>query len=129
MKSSKHITYNTSYHLVFCTKYRRSVLTDEVSSDLKNAAQDFADRLDGFEILELEIDRNHVHMVFSLDPHENLHKTIVRFKGNLAHQLKAQHPWLRSRLPSLWTRSYYVATTGGVTLDVVRRYVENQPRS
>lgn len=69
---------------------------------------------------------DHVHLLVSIDPQYGVHRLIRRIKGRSSRVLREEFPSLRSRLPSLWTHSYFVATVGGAPLEVIKRYVENQ---
>ncbi len=78
------------------------------------------------EIIEMETDRDHIHLLISCDPQFGIHKVVKRMKGRSSRLLRSEFAILRSRLPSLWTNSYFVSTVGGVSLEVVKRYIENQ---
>ncbi len=80
------------------------------------------------EIIELEVQPDHVHLLIEVDPQFGIHKALKRIKGATSHDLRndPQFAWLKSRLPSLWTNSYFVSTVGGASLDVVKRYIQNQ---
>ena len=69
---------------------------------------------------------NHVHLLISIPPTEYVSKMIGKLKGITAKVLRDEFPHLKSRLPNLWTRSYFVASTGSVTLAVFKQYVETQ---
>jgi putative transposase len=70
----------------------------------------------------------HVHLLVSVDPRFGIHRLATQIKGRSSRLLGQELPQLRSRLPTLWTNSYFVATVGGATLEVVKRHVEN-PRN
>ena len=72
---------------------------------------------------------NHVHLVISLDPQYGVHRAVKRFKGATSRYLRQEFPQLTQRLPTLWTNSYFVCTTGGAPLDKIKEYVKNQKRS
>lgn len=72
--------------------------------------------------LEMEIMPDHVH----IDPQFGIHKPIRRIKGRSSRLLRQEFSWCRTRLPSLWTNSYFVSTVGGAPLDVIKQYIENQ---
>ena len=111
--------------MVFCPKYRRPVLVDGVDERFKEIAREVADEL-GFEIVEMEVMPDHVHLLLSVDPQLSIHRAIKRIKGRSSHDLRAEFPWLKSRIPTLWTNSYFVSTVGGVSLAQVRKYIERQ---
>jgi putative transposase len=77
-------------------------------------------------IVELETMPDHVHLLVSVDPQYGIHRLVKQIKGRSSRLLRQEFQTLRSRLPTLWTNSYFVATVGGATLEVVKRYVENQ---
>ena len=124
-KSNNNVVYSCRYHVVWCPKYRRKVLVDGVDERLKEIAQAVAEEM-RFEIIEMEVMPDHVHMLVEVDPQLGIHKAVKRIKGRSSHDLREEFPWLRSRLPSLWTNSYFVSTVGGAPLAIARRYIEDQ---
>lgn len=126
-KSNNNVVYACQYHVIWCPKYRRKVLIDGVDERLKVILFEVAAAHDA-EILELEIMPDHVHLLVSIDPQFGINKLVKAMKGRSSNLLRTEFPWLKSRIPSLWTNSYFVATTGGVTLDVVKQYIENQKK-
>ena len=124
-KSNNNVVYSCRYHVVWCPKYRRKVLVDGVDERLKEIAQAVAEEM-RFEIIEMEVMPDHVHMLVEVDPQLGIHKAVKRIKGRSSHDLREEFPWLRRRLPSLWTNSYFVSTTGGAPLAAARRYIEDQ---
>lgn len=119
------IVYLNQYHVIFCPKYRRRVLIGKIAEDLKNIFQEVADEQE-IEIKALEIMPDHVHMFISFDPRKHIHKIIKAFKGRSSKILRDKYPKLKSRIPSLWTRSYFCCTVGHISEDVVQKYIENQ---
>jgi putative transposase len=124
-KSNNNVVYSCKYHVVWCPKYRRKVLVDGVDKRLKEIAQAVAEEMH-FEIIEMEVMPDHVHMLVEVDPQLGIHKAVKRIKGRSSHDLREEFPWLKRRLPSLWTNSYFVSTVGGAPLAIVKRYIENQ---
>ncbi len=128
-KSNHNIVYNCKYHVVWVTKYRRPVLTQEIEFRLKEILKNIAIEIK-VEILEMEVgDMNHVHILISLDPQFGVHKAVKRFKGASSRYLRKEFPQLKSRLPTLWTNSYFVSTVGGAPLAKIKEYIQNQKRS
>ena len=80
----------------------------------------------GQALSELEVMPDHVQLLLGCDPQFGIHRLVKLLKGHSSHTLRAEFPALKRRLPSLWTNSYFVATVGGVTLEVLKRYVEGQ---
>lgn len=124
-KSNNNVVYSCKYHVVWCPKYRRKVLVDGVDKRLKEIAQAVAEEMH-FEIIEMEVMPDHVHMLVEVDPQLGIHKVVKRIKGRSSHDLREEFPWLKRRLPSLWTNSYFVSTVGGAPLAIVKQYIENQ---
>ena len=124
-RSNNNIIYSCKYHVVFCPKYRRKVLVDGVDARFEEIARETAAEL-GFDILEMEIMPDHAHLLLEVDPQFGIHKAVKRIKGRTSRILREEFPTLRSRLPTLWTNSYFVSTVGGAPLEAVKRYIENQ---
>ena len=124
-KSNKNIVYSCKYHVVWCPKYRRPVLIDGVIDRLKELIKGTVNQCGG-EIIELEIMPEHVHMLVEVDPQFGIHKFVKRVKGYTSRILREEFKFLKKRLPTLWTNSYFVSTVGGAPLSVIKQYIENQ---
>lgn len=127
-KRTRHAAYNINYHFVFIPKYRRRVLVGAVAVRLDELIREKAAEIGG-EILNLTIQPDHVHMFCSFPPTMAPYQIMHRLKGYTAHQLREEFPYLKSRLPNLWTRSYYVGTAGNVSAQTIQRYIDEQKRS
>lgn len=125
VRSNTNIVYNCHYHVVWCPKYRRKVLVNGIDERLKMIIQENVEKWHQ-EFVQVEVMPDHVHLLVGCDPQFGIHRLIKFVKGATAHQLRQEYPVLKQKLPSLWTNSYYCGTTGGVTLETVKRYVENQ---
>jgi putative transposase len=125
LKSNSKITYDCQYHVIWCPKYRRKVLQYGVDVRLKEILQEVATEKKA-TILEIEIMPDQVHLLVSVDPQFGIHKLIKFMKGRSSRYLRLEFPWLKKRLPTLWTNSYFVATVGGATLDIIKKYIEEQ---
>ena len=124
-KSNNNVVYSCKYHVIWCPKYRRPVLIDQVEARLKEIIQQIAtDRR--AEILEMETMPDHVHLLVEVDPQYGIHKLIKAIKGASSRALRSEFPHLKSRLPTLWTNSYFVSTVGGAPLEVIKQYIESQ---
>ncbi len=124
-KSNQNIVYSCKYHVVWCPKYRRRVLTSEVEERLKVILREVAEERQA-EIIELEVMPDHVHLLVEVDPLFGIHRLIRLMKGRSSHHLRQEFSWLKSRLPTLWTNSYFVSTVGGAPLAAIKQYIENQ---
>ena len=117
--------YDLGLHVVWCPKYRRKVIAGPVDDRLKQIIGEVCAEHDA-PIVELETMPDHVHLLVVCDPQFGIHRLVKQIKGRSSRLLRQEFPSLRRRLPTLWTNSYFVATVGGATLEVVKRYVENQ---
>jgi len=117
--------YHIRYHFVWCPKFRRPVLVDAIASRLRELIHEKVAQLEG-SVLVLEIQADHVHLFVEMPPKWAPAQIAYRIKGYTSHVLRREFPKLRSRLPSLWSRSYYVGTAGGVSAETIRRYIEAQ---
>ncbi len=124
-KSSKHLVYSCKYHVVWCTKYRRKVLSEPIEIRLKEILREVVGEHDA-EIIELETMPDHVHVVVSCNPAFGIKRLIGLMKGRSSRLLRQEFPVLKSRLPTLWTHSCFVATVGGSPLSIMKQYIESQ---
>ncbi|MZQ76224.1 MAG: IS200/IS605 family transposase [Peptoclostridium sp.] len=127
-KSNKNIVYSCKYHVVWCPKYRRKVLVDDVANSLKELIIEICN-INQAELIELEIMPDHVHLLVDVDPQFGIHKLIKLIKGRTSRELRSKYPFLKTKLPTLWTNSYFVSTVGGAPLSVIKQYIENQKTS
>ena len=124
-KSNSNIVYSCKYHVVWCPKYRRSVLNDEIACELESIIKTVCVESKS-DLLEVQIMPDHVHLLVEVDPQFGIHCLIKRIKGRSANVLRKKYKSLRSRIPTLWTNSYFVSTVGGAPLEIVKRYIEEQ---
>ncbi len=120
--------YNIGYHLIWCPKYRRKVLTSPVSERLSILLLEKADEI-GVAIETMEIMPDHIHLFVKTKPTASPHWVVQQLKGYTSRILRQEFAPLRTRLPSLWTRSYYVESCGHISEDVVKKYIEDQKRN
>lgn len=78
------------------------------------------------DIIEMEIMPDYVHLLIEVDPQFGINQAIRSIKGVTSHRLRKEFPELKSRLPTLWTNSYFCSTVGGAPLEAVKKYIENQ---
>jgi putative transposase len=125
VRSNSNIVYNCHYHVVWVPKYRRKVLVPPIDARLKVLIIETVEKW-GQEFVEVEVMSDHVHLLVGCDPQFGIHHLIRLVKGSTSHTLRQEFPALKKKLPSLWNNSYYCGSTGGVTLEVIKQYVENQ---
>lgn len=127
-KSNKQVVYSCKYHIIFCPKYRRKILVDKIEQRLKEIVDQVALEKK-VSIIEMECDRDHIHLLCEVDPQFGVHRFVKFLKGRSSKLLREEFPELKKKLPSLWTHSYFVATVGGAPLNIIKQYIENQKRS
>ena len=123
--SSSTSVHFMNYHFVWCPKYRRKVIIADVETRLQDIIRDTV-RENNWEIIALETMPDHVHLFIKADPTVAPNNIIARIKGRSSRILRNEFPTLRSRLPTLWTRSCFVSTHGHVSSETIKRYVEEQ---
>lgn len=119
------IVYSCQYHVIFCPKYRRPVLTGALPDRMKALILEKQAEY-GYIVIEMEIMPDHAHLLLDVDPRIGINDVVGKIKGYTSHELRKEFPWLKKRLPTLWTRSKFISTVGAVTLDVVQKYIEEQ---
>ena len=124
-KSNNNVVYSSKYHVVWCPKYRREVLDGPIARRCEQVLRQTCKKYRA-EIIALEIMPDHVHLLVEVDPQFGIHRLVKNLKGVSSHVLRKEFASLRSRLPTLWTNSYFVSTVGGAPLSVIKQYVENQ---
>lgn len=124
-KSNKNVVYSCKYHVVWCTKYRRTVLEKGADQRLKEVLREVAKEI-SIDILEMEIMPDHVHLLIEVDPQFGIHKAVKRLKGVSSKILRKEFSFIRSRIPTLWTNSYFVSTVGGAPLRDIKNYINSQ---
>ena len=123
-KSNK-ATYNIGYHLIWCPKYRRKVLVGDVEIRLKELFIEKAAEL-SISIERMEVMPDHVHLFVKCSPENSPHLVVKHFKGYTSRVMRQEFPKLKSRIPSLWTRSYYCESIGHISEETIKRYIEDQ---
>lgn len=124
-KTNNNVVYSCKYHVVWCPKYCRKVLIDGVDIRLKEILHEVVGEATG-EISEIEVTPDQVHVWVEIDPQHGIAKLVRNMKGRSSRLLRQEFPWLKSRLPTLWTNKWLVETVGGASTSVIRQYVEKQ---
>jgi len=117
--------FSLKYHLVWCPKYRRKVLVGDVEARLKNVLLATAAQY-GVLIEAMKVMPDQVHLFVSADPTRCIAEIVNRLKGASSRILREEFAHLKSRLPTLWSRSYYAGTVGHVSESTVKKYIEKQ---
>ena len=124
-----HSVYLLTYHIVFVTKYRRPVITDEIGDFMVNHAGYLCSRFGG-EMLSGETDRDHMHLLVSMPPDVAPSRLIGTLKTQIAREVRKAYPehvrkYLWGDAP-FWSSSYFIASTGTTSLEKVKEYIEGQ---
>ncbi|EAW34382.1 transposase-related protein, partial [Lyngbya sp. PCC 8106] len=113
-----------NYHFVFCPKRRKKVLVGEVAMRLQDIIFELCVE-NNWRLIALEVMPDHVHLFLEVDPTFSPSTIIKRIKGRASHHLRKEYPHLL-KLPTLWTPSYFCATTGNASTETIKKYIENQ---
>ena len=127
-KSNNNVVYSCKYHVVWCPKYRRKVLVGDVETRLKELIETACSEKQ-VDIIQMEIMPDHVHLILEVDPQFGIHRAVKHIKGVSSFYLRNEFSHLTSKLPTLWTNSYFISAVGGAPLEAIKKYVENQKTS
>ena len=122
-----HSVHDLNYHLVLVTKYRREVITDDISDYLKETFTRIGEKY-SITVTEFNHDKDHIHVLFQASPVTSLSKFLNSYKSASSRLVKKEYPEIRDQLwqEKFWTHSYYLASSGGVSLDVLKKYIQKQ---
>lgn len=124
-KKDVHRVHLCIAHIVFCPKYRKSVLVGKIKERFEQVVESLA-RERNWDILEMAVQPDHVHIFIRFNADDSPHKVVKAIKGRTSNQLRREFPELVTKLPTLWTRSYFVATAGNVSQETIQKYIEEQ---
>ena len=127
LESNNHSVFSLNYHLVLVVKYRRKVIDDTISERLPEIFQYIAPSYN-ITLKEWNHDIDHVHVLFSAHPKTELTKFLNAYKSASSRLIKKEYPGIREKLwkESFWSKSFCLITTGGATIEVIRKYIESQ---
>lgn len=122
---SNKAVFNIGYHLIWCPKYRKPVLVNEIKNKLIFLLNEKANSI-GVSIETLEVMPDHVHLFVKCSPVLSPHFIVQQFKGYTSRLMRMEFKTLRTRIPTLWTRSYYCESIGHISEQTVKKYIEDQ---
>lgn len=127
LDGNNHSVFLLNYHLVLVIKYRRKVMSDDISNRLKEIFEYICPKYN-IVLGEWNHDKDHVHFLFRGSPNTDISKFVNDYKSASSRSIKKEFPSIRKQLwkEYVWSRSYCLITTGGATIDVVKKYIENQ---
>ncbi len=128
-RSGSHSVYLLTYHIIFVTKYRKKVITDEMGDFMKDLAEYLCEN-QNCEMLSAETDSDHMHLLVSMPPDLAPVKLINSLKTQLSKEVRSRYrehiqKYLWGDSP-FWSASYFCATTGSVSMETVKQYIEGQ---
>lgn len=127
LDTNNHSVFLLHYHLVLVVKYRREVISEDISNRLKEIFEKISPNYN-ITIEEWEHDKNDVHVLFKAYPNSELSKFINAYKSASSRLIKKEFPEIKKKLwkEYFWSRSYCLLTTGGSPIEVLKKYIENQ---
>jgi REP-associated tyrosine transposase len=123
----RHNVHLVVYHIIWCPKRRRKVLVGPVRDRLEQIIKAVVEE-NGWQIISLAIQPDHVHLFIRSNPYTVPSDIPRLIKGRSSHDLREEFPPLR-KLPSLWTRSFFLSTAGNVSQEIIQRYIERQSKT
>lgn len=117
--------YNIGYHIIWCPKYRRKVLVNGIDERCKELLLEKSAE-NGWTIDKMEVMPDHIHIFLKATPSDSIAHIVSQLKGYTSFKLREEFPLLKSKLPSMWTRSYYVETIGHISEQTISKYIEEQ---
>lgn len=124
-KTKKGIVYKNQFHVIWTVKYRKQLLTGKIEKRMKEIIDEVCSEK-GVELKAIEVMSDHVHVLIDVDPRQPLHLLIKAFKGRTSNKLRKEFKILTTRVPSLWTRSYFCCTVGHISEETIQKYIEEQ---
>ena len=129
LDTNNHLVFLLYYHLILVVKYRRKVFSDQMSQYAKNIFIRISSSYN-ITLEEWNHDNDHVHIMFRAHPNTEISKFINAYKSASSRLIKKDFPEVRRKLwkEMFWSRSYYLLTTGGAPIEIIRKYIESQSR-
>ncbi|MBE6173882.1 MAG: IS200/IS605 family transposase [Enterococcus faecium] len=127
LDTNNHSVFLLYYHLVLVTKYRRQVIDDEISEFAKITFVRIAESYH-ITLVEWNHEKDHVHIMFKAQPKTELTKFINAYKSASSRLIKRDYPRVKQYLwkEMFWSKSFCLLTTGGASIDVIKKYIQNQ---
>lgn len=129
LDTNNHSVFLLYYHLILVVKYRRKVFSDQMSQYAKNIFIRISSSYN-ITLEEWNHDHDHVYIMFRAHPNTEISKFINAYKSASSRLIKKDFPEVRRKLwkEMFWSRSYCLLTTGGVPIEIIRKYIESQGR-
>ena len=127
-KSNRHSIYNLKYHLVVITKYRHKCINKEILNDVNEIFKNLIEGKNG-TVIEFNGEPDHIHLLFEVPPQVELAKLVNTLKTVSSRLIRKKHSEYLKKYywkPVFWSRSYYILTTGGATIEIIEKYIRSQ---
>ncbi len=126
-RKSSHSIYDLKYHIVWITKYRKTVLKGDVAVRAREIIRQVCKEND-VEIVKGNVLPDHIHMLLSIPPHLSVSGIARKIKGRSAHKLLAEFKHLSKIFwgKHFWARGYFAVTIGAMNEETIKKYIENQ---
>lgn len=130
---TQHSVYKLTYHLILVTKYRKQVITDDIADTIKITIERFNKNYN-LEIIEYNYEKDHLHLLFSIQPDANMQKIVNAMKAATSRIVRKKYPEVKKILynNAFWSRGYFIATIGDINTDVsteiIKQYIKNQSK-
>lgn len=127
LKSNNHSVFNINFHLILVTKYRRKVIDDEISNRLKEIFEKIAPTYN-IRLDEWNHDKDNIYALYNCHPNTHASKFINAYKSAASRLIKKEFPEIKEKLwkDSFWSKSFCLISTGGVSINVIKGYIESQ---
>ena len=127
LDNNNHSVFALYYHLVLVVKYRRKVIDDGINIRLKEIFEYIQSNYN-ITLQEWNHDKDHIHILFKAHPNTKISKFINAYKSASSRLVKKEYPQIKKQLwkEYFWSRSYCLLTTGGVPIEIIKKYIENQ---
>ena len=127
LDNNNHSVFKLHYHLILVTKYRREVINNDILEYLMKRFIEIG-KTYNLHLEEMNHDKDHVHILFRGEPKSNISKFINGYKSATSRKIKEIYPYVKEKLwkSKFWSQSFCLITTGGVTTDVIKQYIETQ---
>ena len=127
LRNNNHSVFAIHFHLILVVKYRKKVINDEISERLKEIFRSIEGNYN-IALEEWNFDLDHVHILFRSEPNSNISKFINAYKSASSRLIKKEYPSIKSRLykEAFWSQSFCLISTGGASIETIKKYIESQ---
>ncbi len=129
LDKTQHSVYKITYHLVLVVKYRRKIINIPIYNRLISIFNNIGSKYN-IEIIESNFESDHIHILFKSHPNVNLQKFVNSYKSTSSRLIKKEYPEIKDKLwkSQFWKIGYFITTTGGANIKIIKQYIENQSR-